>query len=142
VSSESLHERFEDLTEESRNMHRAIVSLMEELEAIDWYQQRVDATQDEALKAVIAHNRDEEIEHAMMNLEWIRRNNPTFDHAARTFLFSEGPITEVEAAVKAASGDAAENGASADGEASTPASASRTAPGAEGSLGIGSLKLA
>jgi hypothetical protein len=69
VSSESLHERFEDLKPHTRDMHRAIVSLMEELDAIDWYHQRVDATEDEALRAILAHNRDEEVEHAMMNLE-------------------------------------------------------------------------
>jgi len=129
VSSESLHERFEDLKPETRDLHRAIVSLMEELEAIDWYQQRVDATQDEELRAVLAHNRDEEVEHAMMNLEWIRRNNPTFDQAARTYLFSEGPITAVEEAATAAS---APEGAS---DSAAPVATS------DGSLGIGSLKL-
>jgi ferritin-like protein len=102
-------------------MHRAIVSLMEELEAIDWYQQRIDATPDEALKAVLAHNRDEEIEHAMMNLEWIRRNNPTFDAAARLYLFTEGPITEIEEQSKAQAGEEASSGGAA--------------------LGVGSLKL-
>ena len=105
-------------------MHRAIVSLMEELEAIDWYQQRVDATQDEELKAVLGHNRDEEIEHAMRNLEWIRRRNPTFDEAARTFLFSEGPITEIEE--KVTNGGGAEgpgtegSGGKADGPRGSP----------------------
>lgn len=103
---------------------------MEELEAIDWYQQRVDATQDEELKAVLAHNRDEEVEHAMMNLEWIRRNNPTFDEAARTFLFSEGPITQVE---EEAEKTKLTPGAEGSGSPSARAS--------DGSLGIGSLKL-
>ncbi len=122
-------------------MHRAIVSLMEELEAIDWYQQRVDATQDEALKAVLAHNRDEEIEHAMMNLEWIRRNSPAFDSAARTFLFSEGPITEVEARMRGQL-KAAEGGESIEGgEGRSSSEAATTASPASGSLGIGSLKL-
>jgi ferritin-like protein len=102
---------------------------MEELEAIDWYQQRVDATKDEALKAVLAHNRDEEIEHAMMNLEWIRRNNPTVDAAARTYLFTDGPITEIE--------EAAKGEAPAEPAAAGAASASST-PAA--GLGIGSLK--
>src|SRR6478672_7980682 len=102
MASEGFHESPQDLTPQTRDLHRAIVSLMEELEAIDWYQQRIDATQDESLKEVLGHNRDEEIEHAMMNLEWIRRHNPTFDVAARTFLFSEGPITEVEEKMKAA----------------------------------------
>lgn len=130
VASEQLHERFEDLTADTRDMHRAIVSLMEELEAIDWYQQRVDATQDDELKAVLAHNRDEEIEHAMMNLEWIRRHHPTFSEAARTFLFSEGPITRVEEAIEEASPAAGEG-----------ARRGRRPGASDGSLGIGSLKL-
>lgn len=131
MGSENFHERFEDLRPETRDMHRAIVSLMEELEAIDWYQQRVDATDDEALRAVLAHNRDEEIEHAMMTLEWIRRRNPKFDEEARTYLFSSGPITDVEESKMA--GDARSGAPSADA----------TAPGSSngGCLGIGSLKL-
>jgi ferritin-like protein len=135
VSSENLHERFEDLTPYTRDMHRAIVSLMEELEAVDWYQQRIDGTNDEALKAVLGHNRDEEIEHAMMNLEWIRRNNPTFADAAKTYLFSSGPITEVEEKAKAAAEGDGGGGGGGGGE---PA---RQAPRTDGSLGIGSLKL-
>src|SRR5262249_3308293 len=79
MASEGFHESAQDLTPETRNMHRAIVSLMEELEAIDWYQQRVDATTDEALRVILAHNRDEEKEHASMVLEWIRRHDPAFD---------------------------------------------------------------
>ncbi|MBX3202786.1 MAG: ferritin [Labilithrix sp.] len=120
-------------------MHRAIVSLMEELEAVDWYQQRVDGTNDEALKAVLAHNRDEEIEHAMMNLEWIRRNNPTVDEAARTFLFTDGPITEVEAKMKAAQGGEGAGNGDAPARAGSNGVAASRAVG--GSLGIGSLKL-
>ena len=139
VSSENFHERFEDLTPYAREMHRAIVSLMEELEAIDWYQQRVEGTKDEALKAVLAHNRDEEIEHAMMNLEWIRRHNPTFDEAARMFLFTEGPITEVEEKMKT---DGAGGPADGSGEGELTASGGSAEPsGSGGSLGIGSLKL-
>lgn len=87
-----LHERFEDLSEEALDLHRAIASLMEELEAVDWYQQRVDATVDPALKAILAHNRDEEIEHASMVLEWLRRNHPRFDEQLKKFLFTSGPI--------------------------------------------------
>lgn len=102
MSHESLHEPYENLLPGTRDMHRAIVSLMEELEAVDWYQQRADATADSALKAVVEHNRDEEIEHAMMILEWIRRRSPKFDENMRTYLFSKGPITEVEAEVKGA----------------------------------------
>jgi ferritin-like protein len=96
VSHETLHEPIESLSPATRDLHRALVSLMEELEAIDWYQQRADATTDAELRAVIEHNRDEEIEHAMMALEWIRRQSPKFDENMRTYLFSEGPITEVE----------------------------------------------
>ncbi|HSM28039.1 MAG TPA: ferritin, partial [Thioalkalivibrio sp.] len=72
MSSDGYHEPVEELSDDSREMHRAIVSLMEELEAVDWYQQRVDACKDPELKAILAHNRDEEIEHAAMVLEWIR----------------------------------------------------------------------
>jgi ferritin-like protein len=96
MSHETLHEPIESLSPKTRDLHRALVSLMEELEAIDWYQQRADATTDAELRAVIEHNRDEEIEHAMMALEWIRRQSPKFDENMRTYLFSEGPITEVE----------------------------------------------
>jgi ferritin-like protein len=96
MSHETLHEPIESLRPATRDLHRALVSLMEELEAIDWYQQRADATTDAELRAVIEHNRDEEIEHAMMALEWIRRQSPKFDENMRTYLFSEGPITEVE----------------------------------------------
>jgi ferritin-like protein len=96
VSHETLHEPIESLSPATRDLHRALVSLMEELEAIDWYQQRADATPDAELRAVMEHNRDEEIEHAMMALEWIRRQSPKFDENMRTYLFSEGPITEVE----------------------------------------------
>jgi uncharacterized protein len=149
VASESLHESIEDLTPATRNLHRAITSLMEEWEAVDWYQQRVDATDDEALKAVLAHNRDEEIEHAMMNLEWIRRNVATVDEAARTYLFTEGPITEIEAATKAAAGGSGSGGGAAGGgdeDEDAPseggaAGAATTASPSDGSLGIGSLKL-
>jgi ferritin-like protein len=96
MSHETLHEPLESLSAKTRDLHRALVSLMEELEAIDWYQQRADATPDAELRAIIEHNRDEEIEHAMMALEWIRRQVPKFDENMRTYLFSEGPITEVE----------------------------------------------
>src|SRR5207244_7066116 len=100
MASEGLHESADDLTPQTRDLHRAIVSLMEELEAIDWYQQRVEATSDEGLRAILAHNRDEEKEHASMVLEWIRRHDPVFDEHLRTYLFSSGPVTEREAATK------------------------------------------
>src|SRR3954451_8496089 len=104
MGHEAWHEPYENLSQETRDMHRAIISLMEELEAIDWYQQRADVTPDPDLKAVIEHNRDEEIEHAMMVLEWIRRRNPKFDANARTYLFSDGPITEIEEEVDESEG--------------------------------------
>jgi ferritin-like protein len=75
------------------DMHRAILSLMEELEAVDWYNQRTDACSDPELKAILAHNRDEEKEHAAMVLEWIRRRDPVFDHELKDSLFKDGPIT-------------------------------------------------
>jgi ferritin-like protein len=90
------HEPLDRLTPATMERHRAIVSLMEELEAIDWYDQRVDATADEALRAILAHNRDEEREHAAMTLEWLRRNDPMWDQILRTYLFTDGPITELE----------------------------------------------
>jgi ferritin-like protein len=95
-SSASFHEAEDRLTPATRDMHRAIISLMEELEAIDWYQQRVEATDDDELKAILGHNRDEEKEHAAMVLEWIRRRDPSFNDFLRTFLFTERPITTLE----------------------------------------------
>ncbi len=92
MSSTGFHERFEDLSAETRDMHRAIVSLMEELEAIDWYNQRCDACDDEALKEILVHNRDEEKEHAAMLLEWIRRRDPTFSKEMKEYLFTDQPI--------------------------------------------------
>ena len=94
MASEGLHEAAEVLTPLTRDLHRAITSLMEELEAVDWYQQRVDATSDEALKTILAHNRDEEKEHAAMVLEWIRRHDPAFDTNLKKYLFTTEPITE------------------------------------------------
>jgi ferritin-like protein len=100
MSSEGLHEPAEKLKPETIDVHRAIVSLMEELEAIDWYRQRVDAAGDSQLRAVLEHNMNEEIEHASMVLEWIRRNVPKFDQALKTYLFTTGEITEIEEAVE------------------------------------------
>src|SRR4029434_842686 len=93
-ASEGFHESTQDLTPQTRDLHRAIRSLMEELEAIDWYQQRIDATTDDALRTILAHNRDEEKEHASMVLEWIRRHDPVFDANLRKYLFTTLPITE------------------------------------------------
>ena len=94
MSSEQLHES--GLSKRTVDMHRAIRSLMEELDAVDWYRQRADATSDPELKAIVLHNAREEIEHACMVLEWLRRNDQEFDEQLRTYLFSKGPITEVE----------------------------------------------
>jgi len=96
MSSDSYHEPLELISEETRNLHRAIVSLMEELEAVDWYQQRAGACSDPELRAVLTHNKNEEIEHAMMVLEWLRRNHPVFAANIATYLDSTGAITEVE----------------------------------------------
>ena len=93
MANEGYHEPIDELTAETRDMHRAITSLMEELEAVDWYNQRVDAVRDKELKGILAHNRDEEKEHAAMVLEWIRRRDPTFDKELKEFLFSDKPIT-------------------------------------------------
>ena len=95
MASEGLHEQRELLGEETVDYHRAMTSLGEELEAIDWYDQRVNATSDASLAAVLAHNRDDEKEHAAMTLEWIRRRDPAFDAELRKFLFTTEPITEV-----------------------------------------------
>ncbi len=96
MASEGFHEQIEDLSEETRDMHRAIVSLMEELEAVDWYNQRVDAARDPELKAILAHNRDEEKEHAAMMLEWIRRHDSKMNKHLKDYLFTEKPITHLE----------------------------------------------
>jgi ferritin-like protein len=124
ASSAGLHEPAESMSPQVINRHRAIVSIQEELEAVDWYDQRVAATDDASLAAILAHNRDEEKEHAAMTLEWLRRHDSVLDKHLRTYLFTEAPVTEIE--------DVAEHG----GDASA-------APGprpADGSLGIGSLK--
>ena len=119
-SSMGLHEAREDLRPETLDRHRGLVSLMEELEAMDWYQQRIDATRDPELKAVLAHNRDEETEHAAMSLEWMRRQDPVLDDHLRTYLFTSGSIVGLE---EEAEGGGGEGGG-----------------GGDGSLGIGSLR--
>jgi ferritin-like protein len=96
MASEGYHEPIEQLDDGVIDRHRAIVSIMEELEAVDWYDQRASATADDDLKAVLAHTRDEEKEHAAMAIEWLRRNDETFDRQLRTYLFTDGPITAIE----------------------------------------------
>jgi uncharacterized protein len=98
--STTFHESEEHLKPSTRDMHRALVSLMEELEAVDWYQQRMDATEDAELREILGHNRDEEQEHAAMVLEWIRRHDAGFDRRLRDYLFSEGSIVHREQAVE------------------------------------------
>jgi uncharacterized protein len=92
MSSIGFHEDTADLSDATKDMHRAIVSLMEELEAVDWYNQRVDACKDADLKALLIHNRDEEKEHASMVMEWIRRNDPTFSDYMKEFLFTKNKL--------------------------------------------------
>src|SRR5436309_14552285 len=96
--STTFHEAEERLSSRTRDLHRAIVSLEEELEAIDWYQQRMDATEDRELREILEHNRDEEMEHAAMVLEWIRRHDTTFAAKLQTYLFTDGSIIGREAA--------------------------------------------
>lgn len=135
MSSETLHEPFELLKPETKDLHRAISTLMEELEAIDWYQQRADVCTDDELRSVFLHNKNEEIEHAMMTLEWIRRADPHFDENVRTYLLKTGPITAIEQAEKTVSSvPEREEGAGGGGAPVTG--------GTAGSLGIGSLKAA
>lgn len=121
MASEGLHEPADEMSAEVIDRHRAITSLMEELEAVDWYDQRVKATTNAELAAILAHNRDEEKEHASMVLEWLRRQDPVLDRHLRTYLFTSEPVIEIE--TEAESGN------------ETPAIDTES-----GSLGIGSLK--
>ncbi len=101
-ASQGVHEPLEVLSARTLDLHRAIVSLQEELEAVDWYQQRIDATRDPDLRRILAHNRDEEKEHAMMLLEWIRRHDVAFARQHRLHVGRPGPIAEVEEQEEAA----------------------------------------
>jgi len=92
MSNEGYHEPVDEMSDEARDLHRAIISLMEELEAVDWYNQRMEATKDDELRAVLKHNRDEEMEHAAMVLELIRRRVPEFDKELRDWLFTDKPL--------------------------------------------------
>ncbi len=93
MANEGYHEPIEELSDETRDMHRAIISLMEELEAVDWYNQRVNACKDEELRGILMHNRDEEKEHAAMVLEWIRRQDPALDKELKDYLFTDKSLT-------------------------------------------------
>ena len=97
-SSNTLHEDPADLSAMTRDMHRALVSLQEELEAVDWYRQRAEACRDAELREVLLHNMREEIEHAAMVLEWLRRRDPHFQEHLSTYLYTEVPIHEAEEA--------------------------------------------
>ena len=92
MANEGYHEPVGELSAETRDMHRAIVSLMEELAAVDWYNQRADACKDPELRGILEHNRDEEKEHAAMVLEWIRRRDPAFEKELRDYMFMDHPI--------------------------------------------------
>ena len=120
--STTYHEPFDSLSEDARNIHRALASVIEELEAVDWYHQRAECTNDPELKEIVLHNRDEELEHAAMGLELLRRRMPALDAHLRTYLFTSENILAVE--------ESAEGGESGSGES--------TASG--GDLGIGSGK--
>jgi uncharacterized protein len=96
VSSTDLHEAAEAMGPDAVDRHRAVVSIMEELEAVDWYHQRAAATEDPELRALLEHNRDEEKEHASMLIEWLRRRDDKFDEHLQTYLFTTGSIVERE----------------------------------------------
>src|SRR5262249_55403259 len=115
-----LHEDEKKLAEDIVDRHRAIISIQEEFEAVDWYDQRVGATKNKELAEILAHNRDEEKEHASMVIEWLRRNDAKWDEHLRTYLFTEGSIVGREKAIEAGEGGGSTS--------------------SDGSLGIGSLK--
>lgn len=100
AASTTLHEPESALSPQTRDLHRALVSIQEELEAVDWYRQRADAADDEELRAILLHNMREEIEHAAMLLEWLRRHEPHADLMFRTYLFTQAPVTEIEEAAE------------------------------------------
>ena len=110
-SSDTYHEPLDKLSPTTQDMHRALVSLQEELEAVDWYQQRADACGDTELKAILLHNMREEIEHASMVLEWLRRRHPDFEKHLRTYLFQDKPILEIETVERVSNGNAETNAA-------------------------------
>ena len=120
------HEPVAELSPQDRDFVRALNSVKEELEAINWYHQRVAAATDPQIKAIMAHNRDEEMEHAIMGLEWLRRTMPGWDAVMRTYLFTTGDITALEDAATA--------------ESQTGEAPQSARPAGSGSLGIGSLK--
>lgn len=92
MAHEGYHEPVSELSAQTKDFHRALQSLAEELEAVDWYNQRVDVCQDEELKKILIHNRDEEVEHAAMVIEWLRRQDKVFEKELKEYLFTDKPI--------------------------------------------------
>jgi len=134
MAGESLHEDRSVLSQETLDRHRAISTIMEELEAIDWYDQRIEATSNPELAQILTHNREEEKEHASMLLEWLRRNDPGFDTQLRAQLFREGPLHD--------SGKSGGGETSPSGDGSPGAAGAGIGSPGTGSLGIGSLRRA
>jgi hypothetical protein len=130
-ASQTFHEDTEKLKPQTMEQHRAFVSLQEELEAVDWYNQRVDASENEELSAILAHNRDEEKEHAAMVLEWLRRNDAKLDEHLRTYLFTKGSLLEIEGEAEGRG-----NGGGDAGDGKDAGGGGKS----DGSLGIGSLR--
>lgn len=120
ANSVGYHESEDKLSAEVKDNHRALTSMQEELEAADWYDQRVAAASDKDLKDILAHNRDEEKEHFVMLLEWFRRRDSKMDGFLKEYLYTSGSLTAREAGATGGGGESASSGS--------------------GSLGIGSLK--
>ena len=135
-SSQGLHEEASELSALTRDMHRALVSLQEELEAVDWYRQRAEACRDGELREVLLHNMREEIEHGAMVLEWLRRRDASFDEHLRTYLFTDVPITEAEEAATSGGEDAGADNSPTE----QPAAASAPPTASPQTLTLGSLK--
>lgn len=128
MASEGFHENEAHLSAQTKDLHRALVSLQEELEAIDWYQQRMDATEDAELREVLQHNRNEEMEHAALVLEWIRRRSPDFDTRLRPRLFTEGALLALEDTIERAEGDGGEQRPNPDKDGSAAGNGAGTTP--------------
>jgi ferritin-like protein len=137
MSSENLHAPRERLTRATLSHHHAIVSVMEEMDAIDWYRQRAEDTEDAALREILLHNMREEVEHACMILEWLRRNDPEWSKQMDAYLYTEAPITEIERIEE--HGQAGEPARSPTG-AHVPEPAPRGPRRSAGRFTVGSLK--
>lgn len=125
MSSEGLHAPRQRLTIHTLTHHQAIASLMEELEAVDWYKQRADDCEDAALKAILLHNMREEMEHACMVMEWLRRSDPDWAEQISTYLFTDAPITEIE---EDETGNGSDEDAAGDQNEEAPPAARRVSP--------------